>query len=408
MRTATILVIDGLGIGAMPDAGRTRAEDAAADTLGHIVDHRREQGRDLEIDALATSLGLSALRPDLELTPAPSSAAAACAALGYPGADSYAGHQTLVGADMSRVVLATVADHLGALEAVLVDHGHHVEALAEGRTLVVDGAALVHDNLEADPALAWNVSADTSVLAWEELLEIGTLVRGIAPVGRVIVVGGTADGPVTDFLREGPEGTYGFDTPASGFYANPGLQVRHLGADIDHTRQLPEIAARAGRTVTLIGKAADLLVTDSDVVRRPGVDTDLLLRYTREAAGTGLTVANVQETDLAGHSQDAERWARLLETASAAVGEMLPSLTPEDLLIVTGDHGNDPTLGHNFHTREYVPVMAMVGADAPALRGVRFASLADVGATAARWLGVDEGLLGNGVAAGEILGRGHV
>lgn len=84
----------------------------------------------------------------------------------------------------------------------------------------------------------------------------------------------------------------------------------------------------------------------------------------------------MQETDLAGHLQDAERWACLLETASAAVGEMLAASAPEDLLIVTGDHGNDPTLGHNFHPREYVPVMAVVGASTPVLREERFASLA--------------------------------
>lgn len=84
----------------------------------------------------------------------------------------------------------------------------------------------------------------------------------------------------------------------------------------------------------------------------------------------------MQETDLAGHLQDAERWACLLETASAAVGEMLAASAPEDLLIVTGDHGNDPTLGHKFHPREYVPVMAVVVASTPVLREERFASLA--------------------------------
>lgn len=268
---------------------------------------------------------------------------------------------------------------------------------------MVDDAALVHDNLEADPGLNWNVSARLDDLDFAAILAIAQVVRAAAPVARVIAVGGRSDRPLADAVRPGPGGTVGLDTPASGFYRNGGLRVRHLGAPVDHARQLHEAAARAGHDVVLIGKAADLLVTDVPVDRRPGVDTAAILADVAAAAGHGLVVANVQRTDLAGHSQDAAAFADQLEAADRALPRIAGRLGPRDLLIVTGDHGNDPTIGHPFHTREWVPVLAGTGGAPSTHRGRDLASLADIGATAARWLGLPAGSTAVGVAAAQDL-----
>ncbi len=99
MARTVIVVIDGFGIGAMPDAGVLRPGDLAADTCGHVLDHARAAfGRPLRLPVLeALGLGLVHEHPDLaRRTGLP--VAAGRAALGYPGADTFAGHQTMMGA----------------------------------------------------------------------------------------------------------------------------------------------------------------------------------------------------------------------------------------------------------------------------------------------------------------------
>ncbi|MGW2472712.1 phosphopentomutase [Streptomyces sp. NPDC001665] len=403
MAKTVIVVIDGFGIGAMPDAGTTRPGDLTADTCGHVLDHCREAfGRPLRLPVLG-SLGLGLVHPHPDLvrrTRLP--VAAGRAALGYPGADTFAGHQTMMGADFSRVTVARLADHLDEVTAALEAAGHRVGRLDGRPLLVVDGSVLVHDNLEADPGINWNASGRLEDLPFDGpggILAVARTVRAVAPVARVIAVGGRADGPLERFVRAGEEGTVGLDTPASGFYRNGGLEVQHLGAGIDHTRQLPDLAARAGIPVTLVGKAADILACET-AARHPAVDTADVLTHTLEAVracGDGLVVANIQETDLAGHQQDTERYGRLLEQTDAGLAALVALLdAPGDRLIVTGDHGNDPTAGHAFHTREYVPVLI----HRPDADGVELlpdaASLADVGATAAVSLSLDPEALANG------------
>ncbi|TDD73089.1 phosphopentomutase [Jiangella aurantiaca] len=411
-RSATVLILDGFGSGAMPDVATVWESDTAADTVAAVATWSvRERGRPLRVPHLA-GLGLAALRPDLsDVLAAPLPllrAAGARAGLGYPGADSFAGHQTLMGADMSHVVLCRLADRIDVVTAALRARGHRVRPLDHRPVLVVDGVALVHDNLEADPGLNWNVSARLGDLQFAAILEIAQIVREVAPVARVIAVGGHSDRPLAAAVRPGPGDTVGLDTPASGFYRNGGLRVQHLGAQVDHARQLHEAAARSGHRVVLIGKAADLLVTDSPVDRRPGVDTAAVLADVARAAGHGLVVANVQQTDLAGHSQDPAAFADQLEAVDRALPRIVERLGPRDLLVVTGDHGNDPTAGHPFHTREWVPVLAGTGTEggtgASMRRGRDLASLADIGASVAHWLGLPAQSTAIGVAGDLVAG----
>ncbi|MDO9381057.1 MAG: phosphopentomutase [Nocardioidaceae bacterium] len=398
--SATVLVLDGFGVGAMPDAGALRPSDAGADTLGHLVRWcADERGEPLRVPHLA-SCGLDALRPDLRLDTTGGAAVRAVArraALGYPGADSFAGHQTMMGADLSHVALSRVGECLDEVVDALERAGHRCRLL-DGRPLVVvDDHLLLHDNLEADPGLNWNVSASLDEVSWEAVVDVATVARRVAPVARVIAVGGHSQAPLVRAVRDGAEGTVGLDTPASGFYRNGGLRVQHMGVAIDHAQQLPELAARSGLGVTLLGKAADLLVTDTEVHRVPGVDTtELLAATTTAVAGGGLVVANVQQTDLAGHQRDPGRFAALLEEVDAAIPAMLAHLAPADLLVVTADHGNDPTAGHAFHTREHAPVLAVVPGRGPARAATDLPTLADVGGGVARHLGLDVSRLGNG------------
>lgn len=101
-----------------------------------------------------------------------------------------------------------------------------------------------------------------------------------------------------------------------------------------------------------------------------------------------LIVSNVQETDLAGHEQDPVRYARLLEEVDQGVEKLLDLMGPEDALIISADHGNDPTIGHSRHTRELVPLLLYRPGQPIKDLGVR-ETLADVGATGASLLGLN-------------------
>jgi phosphopentomutase len=408
MTATAILVIDGFGIGAMPDAGALRSTDVEADTLGSLAKWAiKSQGRPIKVGNMMGA-GMAALRPDLVGFTEPATRMARGrvtvrkSALGYPGADTFAGHQTMMGADMSNVTLCRVGERIPELTEALKANGHKVELLnGVEKLLVVDEVALVHDNLEADPALNWNVSARLDEISWEEILEISKIVRRVAPVARVIAVGGYSDRPLSDSVRPGPGNTIGLDTPASGFYKLGGLQVLHMGVEIDHTRQLPQAVSAAGFPVTLVGKAADILVASgADVYSKPGVDTKGILEDTLIGIQRGgLTVANVQQTDLAGHQQDVKMFASIVEQVDAALPELVRALGSNGVLVITGDHGNDPDIGHAFHTREYVPVIAINGRDKPTdeVESLEdMSSLAEVGASVAARFGLRDDVLANG------------
>ena len=109
---------------------------------------------------------------------------------------------------------------------------------------------------------------------------------------------------------------------------------------------------------------------------------------------SGLVFANLVDFDAKyGHRRDPEGMAQNLKRFDDRVPELLDALTDEDLLVVTADHGNDPTFRGTDHTRERVPLLALAdGASGGSSRqlGVR-RGFSDLGATAAGWLGVEKG-----------------
>ena len=98
----------------------------------------------------------------------------------------------------------------------------------------------------------------------------------------------------------------------------------------------------------------------------------------------GFICVNIQETDLSGHAEDAEKYAEILEISDDYIGEIMDKITDDDILIVTADHGNDPTIGHSRHTRENVPLLIYKKDLKNTFIGLR-ESLSDIGATAAEY-----------------------
>ena len=305
MVRAIILVLDGFGVGATPDGG---AADRGMNTLAHIA-----ESADLHLPVLA-SLGLGRLVPEAVPPVREPRAAYGRHAPVHPGADTYMGHQELMGGGLSLVEFRLMAELGPVVTEALRSAGHAVEPLIVGQSmLLVDGVAVVHDNIEALARLNVNVTASLDDISFDDLTEIGMVVRRAINVSRVIVVGSRGydvDAIRAHIVHRG-DGHIGVDTPSLGVYSEH-YQVRHLGIDLPIEQQLPMRVRELGGDVVLIGKAADVVRCDGAVLENlvPTDDVfDATVRHL-DSLKHGLIVANVQETDLAGHEQDAARYAR--------------------------------------------------------------------------------------------------
>jgi len=143
--------------------------------------------------------------------------------------------------------------------------------------------------------------------------------------------------------------------------------------------------------VHAVGKIGDIFSMQGIDEVRKGDDRALmghLSDLAAEAAEGALVFANLVEFDsLYGHRRDVSGYARHLEWFDAQLGKLLGRLRDGDLLLVTADHGNDPTWVGTDHTRERVPVLAH-GLGARALGQMTFT---DVAALVAAHLGLEKG-----------------
>jgi phosphopentomutase len=150
----------------------------------------------------------------------------------------------------------------------------------------------------------------------------------------------------------------------------------------------------AGHEVVAVGKIRDIFDGEGITGHLPAPPDDAAkVDAILEALGkmdSGLIFANLVDFDARyGHRRDPEGMAANLRRFDDRVPELLEALHGDDLLIITADHGNDPTYSGTDHTRERVPLLVAGGGE-PADLGVR-QGFSDVGATAAGWLGVEKG-----------------
>lgn len=383
-----LLVLDALGIGAMADAAETRPLDCGANTLRSVL----QANPGLHIPHL---LGLGLARLAADWLPqarrgAPAASYGVCR-LAYPGADSYLGHQEIMGTIPKAPVTTLMRQAGPEIARRLEGAGYRVSRpLAGEELLLVDGTVVVGDNLEADAGLNINLTVPTDQIDFDAALRMGQIVRQCVQVSRVIVFGGPGvdTAHILRHVHRRPNGQVGVDSPAVGVY-NENLRVQHLGYGVDPERQAASILARAGLSVALIGKMADLIACPQ-ASRDPAVPTPAVMQAIEEAfcgMPAGLTAATVQETDLAGHGGDTARFGAVLEAVDAGLGNLLPQLQAQDALIVCADHGNDPRVHLGQHTREQTPLLVyQPGRPAKPLGARR--TLADIGASVTRYFGL--------------------
>lgn len=389
MKKFIVIVLDGFGVGAMDDAATARPGDEKANTLRSILkDHPDLKLPNLEKLGLMNAFGSESGRMAFH-----NEANFGKSALMHFGADTFMGHQEIMGTLPKKPDVHPFQEKVGAVADHLRKNGHDVKIIERQglRYVLCDDYVTVADNLEADLGMCYNVTAPLDFISFEKECAIARLVREVVTVGRVIVFGGT--GNTMDDLwnaEEIKDGRFiGIASAKSRSYEQ-GYQCLHLGYGVDKNVQAPTILTNAGIPVTLIGKVADIVANDGGE-SISCVPTAECLRHTIEAyrrMETGFICTNVQETDLAGHSQSSDTYKEILEIADRGIGELIPMLTEDDILLVMADHGNDPDIGHSKHTRENVPLLVYKKGVHGKRLGQR-STLSDVGASVCDYFHVD-------------------
>jgi phosphopentomutase len=147
--------------------------------------------------------------------------------------------------------------------------------------------------------------------------------------------------------------------------------------------------AEAGVPRVGVGKVDDLFAGRNIASQHTATNADAyrLIGDALRSMDSGLLFANVIEFDQTwGHRNDVVGFYQGLEELDRALPELVGLLEPPDLMILTADHGNDPTTSSTDHSREIVPIMALGPRVHPVALGTR--AFSDVGATVAAYFGV--------------------
>jgi phosphopentomutase len=368
MRRAAVIVMDACGVGALPDAADYG--DAGTNTLGHLA----ELAGGLELPTLQ-ALGLGSILPLTGVPPSPDPVLHGRLHPLGPGKDSTTGHWELMGV-VTKEPLPTYPDGFPA--AVVTS----LEAATGARfccnkpysgTVVLDdfgerhlrtGEVILYTSADSVLQFAAHVDRLPEPELYALCIKARAVMVGEHAVGRVIAR--PFEGSPGAWRRR--EGRRDFALPPPG------------------RSYLDELQA-AGVSVHGVGKIRDLFAGVGIDVKHPGATNAEAIASTTaliRELDTGLIFVNLVETDqIYGHRHDVEGFHQALREIDAALAQWLGLLRADDLLILTADHGVDPTTDHTDHTREYAPLLARF----PGHGGARHdGPLADVGASVLRWL----------------------
>ncbi|MEK6266211.1 MAG: phosphopentomutase [Clostridium sp.] len=388
MNRFVVIVLDSFGIGYMKDVVDVRPQDVGANTCMHIL----EKFPNLRLPNLEKIGLMNALGEETGVMKKSSEAIYGKASLMHEGADTFLGHQEIMGTKPKLPLIEPFSKSIDKVYAALIRARYKVEYIGDNtKFLLVNGCVTIGDNIEADLGQVYNLTSSLDLITYEEVLKIGQVVRDNVKVSRVIAFGGknVSVKNIFDAVEE-KDGKYiGINAPKSGVY-NEGYQVMHMGYGVNAQVQAPTILGKNGINVCLIGKVADIVANDygksiSCVSTKEVME--LTIKEIQDMK-SGFICTNVQETDIAGHEQNTDKYVEKLIIADEYIGHIIEILDGNDRLVVMADHGNDPTIGHSHHTREYVPIL-LYGKDLkPNCLGLR-ETLSDVGATVVKYFGCE-------------------
>ncbi|OCS87775.1 phosphopentomutase [Caryophanon tenue] len=339
-----VIVMDSVGIGEAPDA--EKFGDVGSDTLGHIA----EKMNGLHMPNMA-ALGLSNIRDiqGVEKADTPKAYFTKMQEASV-GKDTMTGHWEIMGLNIDKPFKVYPDGFPQALiDAIEEKTGRKVVCnLPYSGTQVIDDFGPAHmeeGNIivytSADPVL--QIAAHEDIIPLEELYKICEIVRELTLdpkylVGRVI---------------------------ARPFIGTPGnfarTANRHDYALSPFGRTTMDELKDAGKDVIAIGKISDIFngagVTESLRTKDNTDGMDKLAEVVRRDFN-GLSFLNLVDFDANfGHRRDPIGYGEALEEFDRRLPEIIDALGDDDLLMITADHGNDPTFEGTDHTREYVPLL---------------------------------------------------
>ena len=372
MKRAAIIVLDGMGIGRAPD--QDAYGDVGSDTLGNVA---RAVGG-LHLPNLER-LGLGLCRTLAGVgRPAQPGAAYGVALPQSPGKDSTTGHWELCGVLLDRPFRTYPT---GFPTALLDEFARRTKRGWLGNK-AASGTAIIDElGTEHQRTGQWIVytSADSvfQVAAHEESVPLAELYRACG-VARDMLVGEHAVSRVIARPFEGTPGDYRRTSRRKDFSIEP------VGTT------LLDLLAAAGVPRIGIGKVDDLFAGRNIASEHTPTNADAyrLIERALDEVETGFIFVNVIEFDQTwGHRNDVPGFHQGLAELDGWLPRLVARLKGDDLIILTADHGNDPTTPSTDHSREAVPVL-VVG---PRVRAVALGereTFADLGATVAEYFGV--------------------
>jgi phosphopentomutase len=368
-----LIVLDSVGCGELPDA--RNYGDVGSDTLGNIAKRVPIAVPNLRKLGLARVASISGADRD----PPPLGAYGRMAE-GSPGKDSVTGHWELMGLVLERpfpVFPNGFPRELMVEFERRIGRGTLANKAASG-TAIIEELGQEHI-LTGKPIVYTSADSVFQIAAHEDVVPVAELYRW-CEIAYELAGKGMGVGRVIARPFVGAAGAFKRTPNRRDFALTPFAPT------------LLDKLVEAGLPVIAIGKIEDLFagrgITSAVHTKNDDHGVDEVMRAMSETR-KGLIFANLVDFDtLYGHRNDVNGYAQNLERFDRRLGELLPQLRPRDLLILTADHGNDPTTPSTDHAREYVPLfLTGVPVKAGCDLGTR-ETFADLGQTIAEALGV--------------------
>lgn len=385
MPRAILCILDSFGIGGAPDAADYG--DTGADTLGHIAANYQISLPNLDALGLGAAAKLSTGQIPRGLTDQPRGGRWGVGREVSKGKDTPSGHWEIAGVPVPfdwgyfpqteptfpPELIAQLIEKSGIPGILGNKHASGTAIIAElGEESIRTGKPICYTSIDS----VFQIAAHEIHFGLERLYKLcETTFELTAPlnIGRVIArpfVGETAD----TFKRTGNRRDFAIAPP------EPTLLDR---------------AKDVGRQVYAIGKISDIYAGHGVTHKIKATGNMALFDRTLEAMemaadGAFIMVNFVDFDQDFGHRRDVPGYAQALEAFDRRLPELIAALRPDDLVVLTADHGNDPTWRGSDHTREQTPIMVFSPALTPGTIGIR-PTFADIGESIARWLGLAPG-----------------
>ncbi len=385
MPRAIVCVLDSFGIGGAPDAASYGDEGAA--TLQHIAANYDLSLPNMDSLGLGAAAELSTGDVPRGLTNQPSAGRWGVGREVSKGKDTPSGHWEMAGVPVPfewgyfPQTIPAFPDDLIAefvrraeLPGILANkHASGVPVIEEfGEEHIRTGKPICYTSIDS----VFQIAAHETHFGLDRLYRICEIAFELTEplkIGRVIARPFVGETPET-FKRTGNRRDFAIPPP------EPTL--------LDRVKE-------AGRQVFAIGKISDIYAGRGVTHKIKAAGNMVLFDRTLEAldmaADGGYVMTNFVDFDQEyGHRRDVPGYAEALMAFDRRLPELIGKLRPDDLLVLTADHGNDPTWRGTDHTREQVPILCFSPRLSPGTIGLR-TTFADIGESVAHWLGLAPG-----------------